>query len=153
VRWLGWWAGDAPASPPAWQTWLPAVIAAVVVAVLGAMGTVAVKRMNRRLDDATTDKTKAESRKAAAETVSIEVATARALLSDVKDMMLEQRQHYEHEVESVRTQHQRDMRALTDRLGGIERAVSAHRDWDVAATEILRTVSPDFRDPPPLTFD
>jgi hypothetical protein len=116
--------------------------------------------MKRRLDQATTDKTLAESgkaaaetKKAAAETVSIEVATARALLSDVKEMMAEQREHYEGKVESVRDQHRMDMKALQERLGGIEAAIATHREWDVAATRILRTVSPEFEDPPPLTFD
>lgn len=109
--------------------------------------------MNKRLDEATTVKTSAEGRKAAAETVSIEVATARGLLADVKEMMLEQRHHYEGQVQSVRDQHQKDMRAMQDRLGGIELAVSQHREWDVAASQILRQTQPDFRDPPPLTFD
>lgn len=153
MKWLGWWAGDAPPSPPAWQTWLPALIAAVIVAVITTVGTIAVKRMNRRLDDATTVKTETETKRAAAETVSIEVATARGLLADVKTMMVEQREHYAGQVESVRNQHQHDMKALQDRLGGIESAIATHRDWDVAATQILRQVSPEFRDPPPLTFD
>lgn len=159
MRWL-WWAGDAPATPPSWQTWLPALIGAIVVAVITTVGTIVVKRLNRRLDEATTIKTHAETgkaaaetRKADAETVSIEVATARALLTEVRELMVEQRAGYETQVQSLRTQHQADMRMMADRLGGIEKAVSAHREWDVAASAILRTVSGEFPDPPPLTFD
>lgn len=158
-----WWAADPPPAP-VWQTWLPALIAAALAAVVTAMGTVAVKRMGRRLDEATTVKTEAETGKARAETVSIEVATARALLSDVKDMLVDQRQQYETQIamlqgqqealiQSVRVRHDADMRSMQDRLGGIETAWAAHREWDVAATQILRQVEPDFRDPPPLTFD
>lgn len=148
-----WWAGDAPATPPAWQTWLPALIGVLGAAVVAAVGAVVVQRMKKRLDEATTVKTEAETGKARAETVSIEVATARGLLADVKAMMVEQREHYEQQVDTVRSQHQRDMKVLADRLAGIEDAVTAHREWDVAATQILRQVQPDFRDPPPLTFD
>jgi hypothetical protein len=147
-----WWAGDAPAGPPAWQTWLPALIGVVIAAVVGAVGTVAVKRMNRRLDEATAVKTEAETGKARAETVSIEVATARALLSEVREMMVEQRAGYETQVQSLRTQHQADMRQLADRLGGIEKAVAIHREWDLAATAILQQVSPEFQPPPPFAL-
>ena len=152
MRWP-WWAGDAPAGAPAWQTWLPTVIAAVLVAVIGTVGTIVVQRMKRRLDEATTVKTEAETGKARAETVSIEVATARALLAEVREMMTEQRAGYETQVQSLRTQHQADMRQVTDRLAGIEKTVAVHRQWDLAATEILRTVSPDFQPPPPLDFE
>lgn len=150
---MGLWAGDAPAGPPTWQTWLPALIAAALAAVVTAVGAIVVKRMQRRLDEATAVKTEAETGKARAETVSIEVATARGLLAEVREMMVEQRAGYETQVQSLRTQHQADMRVFADRLGGIEKAIATHREWDVAATEILRQVSPEFRDPPPLTFD
>ncbi len=153
MRWPWWWAGDAPAGPPAWQTWLPALIGVMVTAVLGAVGTIAVKRMNRRLDEATTVKTEAETGKARAETVSIEVATARSLLAEVREMMVEQRAGYETQVQSLRTQHQADMKNVVDRLSGLESAIARHREWDVAATAVLRTVNASFEDPPPLTFD
>jgi hypothetical protein len=159
-----WWAGDAPAVPPAWQTWLPALIGAVVVAVVGAVGTVVVKRMNRRLDQATTVKTEAETKKAAAETVSIEVQTARGLLAEVRTMMSEQREAYEQQIamvqgqseaqiQSVRVRHEADMRAFEARLGGVEKAFRRHAEWDDQATTVLRQVHPDFPDPPPVTFD
>lgn len=159
-----WWAGEAPAGPPTWQTWLPALIAAALAAVVTAVGTVVVKRMNRRLDEATTVKTEAETKKAAAETVSIEVATARGLLADVKAVMVEQREAYEQQIamargqqeaqiQSVRVQHEADMRGLAARLSGIEKSWAEHRAWDVAATEVLRQSNPDFPDPPPVTFD
>ena len=153
MRWPFWWAGDAPATPPAWQTWLPTLIGVIVAAVVGAVGTIAVKRMNRRLDEATTVKTEAEGGKARAETVSIEVATARGLITEIREMMTEQRAGYETQVQSLRTQHQADMKGVVDRLSGLEQAISRHREWDIAATEILRTVRADFEAPPPLTFD
>ena len=58
---MTWWAGDAPASPPAWQTWLPTLIGVVLAAVVTAVGTIVVKRLNRRLDEATTVKTETRS--------------------------------------------------------------------------------------------
>lgn len=160
---MRWWA-EAATTAPSWQTWLPALIAAALAAVVTTVGTVAVKRMGRRLDQATAVKTEAETGKARAETVSIEVATARALLADVKDMLVDQRQQYESQIamlqgqqeaqiQSVRVQHQADMRSTAERLSGLEKAVAVHREWDVAATAILRQVNPDFQDPPPLLFD
>ncbi|MBB3099021.1 hypothetical protein FHR83_006727 [Actinoplanes campanulatus] len=128
------------------------------------MGTIVVKRLNRRLDEATTVKTEAETGKARAETVSIEVATARGLLADVKQMMTEQREAYEQQIamargqqeaqiQSVRVQHQADMRTMEARLSGVEKAFRRHAEWDDQATTVLRRVHPDFPDPPPVTFD
>jgi hypothetical protein len=158
-----WWAAE-PANPPVWQTWLPTLLGVIITAAGGAVGTVLVKRLNRRLDDATADKTGAESRKADAETVSIEVATARGLISDIKTMMSEQREQYEGQIalargqseaqiEAVRLQHQADMKAMTERMSGIEGAFARHRAWDDQATAILRQTDGSFPDPPPVRFD
>lgn len=152
------------ADAPAWQTWLPTLIGVLVTACGAVIAAVWVKRMNRRLDDASADKAEAEGRKAAAEAVSVEVATARSLIAEIRAMMDGQREAYEGQlaiaraqseaqVQSVRAQHQADMRALTGRLTGIEKAVARHREWDDQAAAVLRTVDPAFPSPPPVDFD
>lgn len=149
------WAAD-PAGPPVWQTWLPSLIGAVVVAVITTVGTIVIQRMKRRLDDATTDKTTAEGRKAQAETVSIEVATARSLIAEVRAMMAEQKADY---AAHLSEQDER-IKALTERMSAGEEqqralraAFSAHETWDRDAVAALRTAQPDWPDPPPVTFD
>lgn len=159
-----WWAGDAPPTPPFWQVWLPTFIVGVVTAVCGVVGTVLVKRMNRRLDDATTVKTESEADKARAETESTQVTTARGLVAEIRAMMVDQRETYEGQIkilqdqssaqiESVRIQHQADMRSMTDRMSGIESAFRRHAEWDDRATAMLRQSHGEFPDPPPVSFD
>ncbi len=165
-----WWAADASAAP-VWQTWVPTLLGVLITAAGGIAGTVWVKRLSRRVDEATANKTESESRKADAETVSIEVSTARGLITDIKSMMADQRTNYETQIDmlrgqseaqiqSVRVQHQADMGALTRRLTGLETrqqslrsAFVAHRDWDRQATDVLKQVDPDFPAPPPIDFD
>jgi hypothetical protein len=144
-----WFAGDAPAVSPFWQTWLPTFIVGVLTAVCGVVGTIVVKHMNRRLDDATTDKTQSESRKVEAEAESTQVTTARGLVAEIRAMMVDQRQTYE----AVRVQHQSDMKSMKDRMSGIEAAFTRHREWDDQATAVLRQTQGDFPDPPPVHFD
>ncbi|WP_250029830.1 hypothetical protein [Paractinoplanes maris] len=120
--------------------------------------------MNRRLDDATTVKTHSESDKARAETESTQVTTARGLVAEIRAMMVDQRETYEGQIqamqekssaqiESVRIQHQSDMRAMTERMAGIEGAFRRHSEWDDRATAALRQTQHDFPDPPPVKFD
>jgi hypothetical protein len=159
-----WLAGDAPAVSPFWQTWLPTFIVGILTAVCGVVGTIVVKHMNRRLDDATTDKTQSESRKVEAEAESTQVTTARGLVAEIRAMMVDQRQTYEGQltmaresstaqIEAVRLQHQSDMKSMKDRMSGIEAAFTRHREWDDQATAVLRQTQGDFPDPPPVHFD
>lgn len=159
-----WWAGDAPAGSPAWQTWLPTLIGVLITATGGLFATVWVKRMNRRLDEASAGKADAESAKALAETESTLVGTARGMVSEIRAMMVDQRETYEGQItmlrdsstaqiDAVKVQHRADMKAIADRLGGIEQAFRTHRDWDDRATTILRQVDATFPDPPPVRFD
>lgn len=158
------WAGDAPPAAPVWQSWLPAVMGVIIAAAVGAAATILVARWKRRLDDASAEKAEAESRKADAETESTLVTTARGMVAEIRSMMTDQRQSYEGQIallrdqntaqiDTVKVQHEADMKAVKDRLSGIERAVTSHREWDIAASEILRTVQPGFQPPPPLPFD
>ncbi|GAA0494672.1 hypothetical protein Ade02nite_19930 [Paractinoplanes deccanensis] len=155
-----WWGAEPPAAPPAWQTWLPAVLGTVIAAAIGAAATVVVARMKRRLDEATTAKTVAESRKAEAETVSVEVATARSLIAEIKAMMADQRADYESRLTEVRVRHEGDVKALTERVSGVEdrerqlrAAIGAHSMWDSTAVAALRATNPDFPEPPPINLD
>jgi hypothetical protein len=151
-----WWAGEAPPPTPVWQTWLPTVLGAIIAALIAAGATVVVKRMSRRLDEATTSKTVAESRKAEAETVSVEVATARSLIAEIKAMMSEQRAEF---VERD-TRREEQLKELTTQVGenreqlrAVRAAFAAHSTWDGDAVAALRQHLPSFPDPPPVTFD
>lgn len=151
-----WWAGDAPPGPPAWQMWLPTVIGAIVAALIAAGATVVVKRMSRRLDEATTSKTVAESRKAEAETVSVEVATARSLIAEIKAMMADQRAEFIQRD----TQRAEQLKELTSQVGenreqlrAVRSAFASHAMWDGDAVAALRQHLPSFPDPPPVHFD
>ncbi len=160
---IAWWAGEAPQAAPVWQTWLPAIIAAVITAAGAAGGTVWVKRMNRRLDDATTNKTVAESRKAEAETTSIEVSTARSLITEIKDLMAQQKVEFaEQKAEFAARDAERSeqIKALTgqvsdnrEQLRAVQNAISAHEMWDRDAVAALRQNIPGFPDPPPVNVD
>ncbi|MGX6605677.1 hypothetical protein ACWKSP_26615 [Micromonosporaceae bacterium Da 78-11] len=165
------WLAGTPDPSPVWQTWLPTLLGILITAAGGVAGTVWVKRLSRRVDEATASKTESESRKADAETVSIEVSTARGLITDIKSMMSDQRTNYESQIDmlrgqseaqiqSVRVQHQADMGALTRRLTGLESrqqslrsAFVQHGEWDRQATDVLKQVDPDFPAPPPVNFD
>ena len=165
---MGWAADTVPA--PVWQTWVPALLGVLITAFGGIVGTVWVKRLSHRVDEATAVKTESESRKADAETASIEVSTARGLIADIKTMMQDQRSNYESQIgmlrgqseaqiQSVVARHQADMGDLTHRLTGLETKMSAlrgallrHRDWDRQATDVLQQVNPKFPQPPPIDF-
>ena len=118
----------------------------IAVAVLGIAGTVWGKALSRRTEDAT-------ARKLNAETVSIEVSTARGLVEDVKKLMSDQRVEYESRLAATRS----ELAALTERFKVVEMrqqmllaALAAHAPWDQAAHNALRSITPDFPPPPPL---
>lgn len=151
-----WWAGDAPPTPPAWQTWLPTFAGVLITACGAIIAAVWVKRMNRRLDDATTARTHAESRKADAETASLEVATARSLISEIKSMMSDQRAEFS----AKDAERSEQLKALTEQtaenreqLRAIRSAFASHAMWDADAVAALRQHLPSFPDPPPVDFD
>jgi muconolactone delta-isomerase/predicted outer membrane lipoprotein len=151
-----WWAGDAPAVAPVWQAWLPTLLGVLVTAAGGIVGTVWVKRMNRRLDDATAAKTTAESRKADAETVSLEVATARSLISEIKAMMADQRAEFSAR-DSERAGQIKELVTQTsenrEQLRALRASFASHSTWDADAVAALRQHLPSFPDPPPVNFD
>jgi hypothetical protein len=144
------------AEAPAWQTWLPTLIGVVIVAAGGLVGNVWVKRLNRRVDDATADKSMSESRKASAETVSVEVATARGLIAEIQAMMDRQKAEF-----SAKTAEQTEqIKSLAERMSANEEqqralraAFASHETWDRDAVAALRTGQPDWPDPPPVVFD
>ncbi len=164
---IAWWAGEAPAAAPVWQTLRPAISAAVIAAVGAVGGTVWVKRMNKRLDDATTTKTVAESRKAEAETTSIEVTTARGLLGELKAMLAEQKadfieretaQRQEWMARDVEKAEQiKELQAQSaenrEQLRAVRTAFASHSTWDNDAVAALRQHLPGFPDPPAVTFE
>jgi hypothetical protein len=150
-----WWAAEQTNSP-GWASWLPTLIGVIITAAGGIVGTVWVKRLNRRLDDATAAKTVAESRKADAETISLEVATARGLISDVKQMLNDQRAEF-----LVRdSQRIEQIKELTTQVGenreqlrALRASFASHSTWDGDAVAALRQHLPSFPDPPPVNFD
>jgi hypothetical protein len=157
------WAADATPSSSVWPILLPALLTLVGV-VITVGGALWVKRLSRRLENAQANKTDSESRKAEAEAESTQVTTARGLVAEIRSMMVDQRETYEGQIrmlqergnaqiETVQVQHSADMKAMTDRLCGIEASFRRHRDWDVHATALLRQSDPSFPDPPPVHFD
>ncbi|GAB3178445.1 hypothetical protein FHX75_11319 [Micromonospora palomenae] len=140
-----------------WQQWLPSIFLAVIAAGGGIVGTVWVKRLNRSVDRALARKSTSESKKAEAETISLEVATARALIEEIEKMMARQRISYEAQIGELSTRHDRDLRDITERIRTLERreqqlrtALNDHLPWDLETAERIRTVHPDWPDPPPI---
>jgi uncharacterized protein HemX len=121
---------------------------AVAVAVVGAAVNYLMKRQSKGADDATARKTEAE-------TVAVEVKTARELLAEVKsyfsDRLTEQAADHKLEVESLN----RKIDDLSRRVESVEtqsrtirQAWQIHDAWDKAAYEALRTSHPDYPPPP-----
>jgi hypothetical protein len=150
---VSWWAAEA--ATPGWQTWAPTLIGVLVTAVGGIAGTVWVKRLNQRVDDATAAKTAAESRKADAETVSLEVATARSLIAEIKSLMADQRSEYLAR-DAEKTEQIKELGAQfaenREQLRAIRTAIASHEMWDRDAVAALRQTLPGFPDPPPVNF-
>lgn len=128
---------------------IAAPAAVVLAAAVSGVVTWLVRRQSRPVDSATARKTDAE-------TVSIEVATARALLEEVRGMLDHQRAHYERLMAGM----QGEMKGLTERVAGSEEqmralrsAFAAHSTWDADAVAALRTAQPDWPDPPPINLD
>lgn len=130
-----------------------------VIALLGALGTVAVaaigglvnwlvKRQTRSVDSATARKTEAEA-------VATEVKTARELLQDIRayftERLHEQAEDHAREIGLLNQQ----IELLTKRVGSVETqqvamrtAFAIHRTWDQAAYARLRAADPDYPPPP-----
>jgi hypothetical protein len=128
--------------------WAQAVTIGTPIA-LGAItviGTVWAKRMSKRTEDA-------GARKLHAEATQIEVATARGLVAEVKELMANQRADYEARLAATRA----ELASISERLKVQElrsqvlvAALAAHGPWDEAAYAALRTTTPGYPSPPPL---
>lgn len=130
-----------------------ALITSAGVIAVGAIGGIVnylIKRQGRGVDDATARKTEAE-------TVAVEVKTARELLADVKsyftDRLTEQAADHARETAELN----RRIDDLSKRVLSVETASQAlraawdiHRAWDVRAYEALRITHPDYPPPPML---
>lgn len=164
--------------PPGWTAWLPGILAAAIMAaaaILGTLGTVYVKRMGRGVDDATIEKTYAETKKLRIDSDGREVEIARGLLDDIRKEldryrteMERDRERHAAEMERDRAQHTRQVVELTEtndkryadvaaQLDKVQAAqaelrdrIDEHAPWDIAAHELLRRHDADFPDPPPL---
>jgi hypothetical protein len=110
-----------------------------------------IKRQGKGGDDATARKTEAE-------TVAVEVRTARELLADVKTYFSERltEQAADHARETAELNRRID--DLSQRVDTVETASRAlrvawdvHRAWDIRAYEALRATHPDY--PPPPVMD
>lgn len=170
-------AADAAAAS-GWQQWLPTILGAVVTTVGGGIFAVWVQRMRRRLDeasaraqDATADKSAAESHKARAETAQVVVATAHDLIVEIKAMMADQRTNYEAKIaeqaersekslSDAMARHDEDMRRVLQRVTSVESReqqlrtnLRRHLPWDEQAVAILRKMDPGFPDPPVIDLD
>lgn len=139
--------------------WVPVVSVAtpIILGVLSTVGVVWGKRLQRRTDAAAAAKLTAEAQ-------SVEVATARSLLEDVRELYAEQRtQHREDivavrgelaavkeahrvELDQVKEQHRDTHHRLMTLIGQLAR----HRPWDEAAYEALVAVTPAYPPPPPI---
>lgn len=121
----------------------------LLVAAFGVIGAVWVKRLSRVGEAAL-------ARKANAETISIEVNTARGLVDECKLMMAHQRTDYEARLTATRS----ELAQLAERTRATETrqqtfliAVAAHAPWDQAVYAAVRSYQPEFPPPPPLHFD
>ncbi|MEU3452195.1 hypothetical protein ABZ671_00930 [Micromonospora sp. NPDC006766] len=124
-------------------------LATVIATLIGGVGTWLVRRQSRSTDAAAV-------RKSTAETTSIEVATARELIAEVRGMLDQQRAHYERLVAGM----QGEIKGLTERVAtneeqqrALRSAFAAHETWDRDAVAQLRMASPDWPDPPPVSLD
>lgn len=124
-------------------------VGTVLTAVLAGVGAWLVRRQGKKVDEASV-------RKTAAETTSIEVATARALIEEVRGMLDSQRAHYERLMAGM----QGELKGLTERVASNEEqqrvlrsAFSAHKTWDDDATAALRTFQPDWPEPPRIDLN
>ncbi|RKN38246.1 hypothetical protein [Micromonospora endolithica] len=140
-----------------WSQWLPSIILAVIAAGGGIVGTVWVKRLNRSVDRALARKSTSESKKAEAETVSLEVATARNLIEEIEKMMARQRLSYESRMGELSARHDRDLHEVNDRIRLLERrerelrdAWNMHAPWDALTVVRVRESDPTWPDPPPI---
>lgn len=132
----------------------PGAVALITASGLFASGAIAalvnwlIKRQGKSIDDATARKTEAE-------TVAVEVRTARELLADVKtyfsERLAEQAANHQRETAELN----RRIDDLSQRVQTVETASRAlrhawtlHQAWDVRAYETLRTSHPDFPPPP-----
>jgi len=135
----------------------PGAVALITASGLFASGAIAalvnwlIRRQGRGIDDATARKTEAE-------TVAVEVKTARELLADVKtyftERLAEQAANHARETGDLRAR----IDDLSERMRSVEHASQAlrvawavHRAWDLKAYEALQADHPDF--PPPPAMD
>lgn len=131
-----------------YTTWIT-VATPITVAVLGTVGTIWVKRLSKRQDQAAVRKTNAEAE-------SIEVKTARDLVADIKQMMADQRVEYESKLATTRS----ELSNVADRQRIVElkqsmllAALAAHAPWDEAAWATLKAKHPEYPPPPPIDSD
>lgn len=115
------------------------VAAMTPVAALLAGGGVYYTRRSRRLDRAESSKVEQETRKLAAESSAIEVATARSMVSAVREDMAAQRLYLQGRIDEQ-----------TARIDDMVRLAAAHAAWDRQVMDELRQQNPTFPPPPPL---
>ncbi len=143
-----------------WAT-LVTTLGVVLAAGLTALGTVLVRRANRRLDEANARVAEAGARHSDAETASLEVKTARDVLETVKlyfsELLATQKAEYEGRLDALRARHDAEIRAVSDRLTRMEdrerqRDIlsAAHRPWDAEALAKLRADDPAYPPYPPI---
>ncbi len=143
-----------------WAT-IITTLGVVLAAGSTALGTVLVRRANRKLDEANARVAEAAARRSDAETASYEVKTAREVLETVKDhlsgLLSTQKAEYEGQLAALRAKHDAEMEAMNRRLTAVENRerqrdiyTAAHRPWDAEALAKLRASDPDYPPYPPI---
>lgn len=109
--------------------------------------------INRKLQQANAGKAAAEARLAEANAEKVSIDVQAVILANTKNLLTEQRV-VQTEKDAIA---QERISVLTDRTNRLEgrfealrTALATHGVWDAAALIDLRTVKPDYPDPPPF---
>ncbi len=126
------------------------LIGTLAVAVIGLISGILVKRARAPGD--------AEQIKLAQQDVTNKiVATAAALIDEIRDQQVAQKADYDRQIGEQRVKHDAEIDALNNRITSMEdrhtrmlAALLAHAPWDTTAWTRLRTDDPNWPPPPPL---
>lgn len=121
-------------------------IVGLVVAAFGGgtLGTIATKRMSKRVDDATADKIKAEVKETAQRTAASEVDTLREIIAEVRESEARKSERIDSLEQRLLKLEERERHALT--------RAAVHEAWDQLAFNFITGQDTNFPPPPPLAY-
>ncbi len=129
---------------------LATLIGTIAVAVIGLLSGVLVKR-------ARTPQDAEQIRVAQQEVTSKVVLTAAALIDEIREQQVAQRDDYDQKLADQRAKHDAEISALNARITSMEDrhsrmlgALLSHAPWDTSAWARLRDADPTWPPPPPL---